>query len=126
MLDPESKAPGTDRLNQDYFENLKAQCWMALRMRFMETYKALRGEAFNREEIISIAPDIKGLDGVISELAQPTRKWSKNAKLMIDKTPDGVASPNKADSIMQNFGYARPALEFTDEFFAELAGHGAG
>lgn len=126
VLDPESTAPGTDRTNLDYFENLKAQCWMALRMRFMETFKALRGEAFDREGIISISPEIKNVDGLIAELAQPTRKWSKNAKLMIDKTPDGVASPNKADSVMQNFGYSRPPLVFNDEFFAELAGHGGG
>lgn len=125
VMDPESKAVGTDRTNLDYFENLKAQCWMALRVRFMETYKALRGEKFDREGIISISPDIKNVDGLISELAQPTRKWSKNAKLMIDKTPSGVASPNQADAVMQNFGYSRPPLVFGDEFFAELAGlHG--
>lgn len=126
VMDPESKAPGTDRTNLDYFENLKAQCWMALRMRFMETYKALRGEAFDCEGIISISPDIKNLDGLLSELAQPTRKWSKNAKLMIDKTPDGVASPNEADAVMQNFGYSRPPLLFNDDFFSELAGVGGG
>jgi hypothetical protein len=123
VLDPESKAPGTDRTNLDYYENLKAQCWMALRVRFMETYKAVNGEKFDREGIISVNPGIKGLDGLVSELAQPTRKWSKNAKLMIDKTPDGVASPNMADSVMQNFGYSRPPLVFNDDFFSALEGY---
>jgi hypothetical protein len=39
---------------------------------------------------------------------------------MIDKTPDGVASPNNADSVMQNFGYSRPALEFSDDLLEQL------
>ena len=120
VMDPETIAPGTDRTNLDYFENLKAQCWMTLRMRFMETYKALMGEEYDPEGIISISPDIEIRDKLISELAQPTRKWSKNGKLMIDKTPDGVASPNNADSIMQNFGYSRPALEFSDDLLLAM------
>jgi hypothetical protein len=120
VMDPESIAPGTDRTNLDYFENLKAQCWMALRMRFMETYKAIAGEEFDPEGIISISSDIQIRDKLISELAQPTRKWSKNGKLMIDKTPDGVASPNNADSVMMNFGYSRPPLEFSDELLELL------
>src|ERR1700747_858901 len=94
VMDPETIAPMTDRTNEDYFENLKAQCWMALRIRFMETYRALMGEAYDPENIISISPSIEIRDKLISELAQPTRKWSKNGKLMIDKTPEGVASPN--------------------------------
>lgn len=122
VMDPESIAAGTDRTNEDYFENLKAQCWMTLRIRFMETYKALMGEDYDRENIISISPDIDIRDKLISELAQPTRKWSKNGKLMIDKTPDGVPSPNNADSIMQNFGYSRPALEFSDDMISYLSG----
>jgi phage terminase large subunit len=120
VLDPEMTAAGTDRTNEDYFENLKAQCWMALRMLFMETYKAIAGEDYDPEGIISISPDIAIRDKLISELAQPTRKWSKNGKLMIDKTPDGVASPNNADSIMQNFGYSRPPLDFSDDLLEQL------
>lgn len=128
VMDAESIAPGTDRTNEDYFENFKAQCWMALRMKFMETYKAVNGESYRADEIISLSPSIapRMLDKLTSELAQPTRTWSKSGKLMIDKTPDGVASPNNADSVMQNFGYSRPPLNFDDNFFAELAGHGGG
>lgn len=120
VMDPESIAPGTDRTNEDYFENLKAQCWMTIRIRFMETFKALAGEEYDPENIISISPGIEIRDKLISELAQPTRKWSKNGKLMIDKTPDGVASPNNADSVMQNFGYSRADLPFTEELLEQL------
>lgn len=126
VMDPEAIAPGTDRTNLDYFENLKAQCWMTLRMKFMETYKAVNGETYNADNIISISPEIESRmqDVLTSELAQPTRTWSKAGKLMIDKTPDGVASPNNADSVMQNFGYSRPVLAFDEGFFGELAGIG--
>lgn len=123
VMDPESVAPGTDRTNLDYFENLKAQCWMALRVRFMETHRAVLGEKYNKDNIISIRPGVEKIDGLISELAQPTRTWSKNGKLMIDKTPDGVSSPNRGDSVMMDFGYARPPLSFDDDFFAQLGGH---
>lgn len=128
VLDPDMLAPGTDRTNLDYFENLKAQCWMALRMKFMETYKAVSGEKYVADNIISISPEIEGRmqDVLVSELAQPTRTWSKAGKLMIDKTPEGVASPNNADSVMQNFGYSRPPMSFDEGFFAELAGIGGG
>lgn len=117
VADPEMRAPSSDRTNEDYYENAKAQSWMAVRMRFMETYKAISGEKYNPEDIISIRADIQDKDKLISELAQPTRQWSKNGKLMIDKTPEGVASPNIADSVMQEFGYIRPPMVFHDELF---------
>jgi phage terminase large subunit len=119
VLDPELMAEGTKRKNLDYFENLKAQCWMMLRMRFVETYRAVvKGGKYNPENIISIDRGMKLESQLLSELAQPTRKWSKNGKLMIDKTPDGVASPNVADAIMQAFGYYRAPLTVSDEVMA--------
>lgn len=118
--DPESTAPGTDRKNLDYFENLKAQSWMALRMRFAETYKAINGEKYDPAAIISIPPELAALTALMGELCQPTRTWSKNGKLMIDKTPEGVASPNMADAVMQIFGYTRPPWVFPDELFTLL------
>ena len=130
VLSPSVKFPGADRKNEDYFENLKAQCWMNLRVRFMETYKALQslnvGEQltagvrmgsyrFNPSNIICLPAKHKELNTLTAELAQPTRKWSKNQKLMIDKTPDGVASPNIADSVMMAFGFHKPGFNYSDE-----------
>lgn len=123
VIAPTARFPGADRKNEDYFENLKAQCWMNLRVRFMETFKALQilkdparaKEKWDRENIISLPAVHKELNTVTAELAQPTRKWSKNQKLMIDKTPDGVASPNIADSVMMVFGYHRPGFNYSDE-----------
>lgn len=120
VLDPESRYPGADRKNIDYFENFKAQCWMALRSRFEETYKAIQGEKYNPDNIISIPAGINALNTLMGELAQPTRKWSKNQKLMIDKTPEGVASPNIADSVMQAFGYSRPPMAWSQDLLEQL------
>lgn len=110
VLDPEQKTPGTDRKNQDYLENQKAQSWMALRRRFLETFRAVNGEKYDPAAIISLSPKMKMLTQVCAELSQPTRTWSKTGKLMVDKTPDGVASPNLADSVMMAFGYRRAPL----------------
>ena len=93
---------------------------MAVRMRFVEVFKALQGEKFDKENIITVNPKIVGLALIETELAQPIRKWSQNGKLMIDKTPEGVASPNMADAIMMVFGYSRPPLNFTDEILAVI------
>ena len=76
---------------------------------------SVNGERYDASAIISINPRIKLLTALISELAQPTRTWSKTGKLMVDKTPDGVASPNLADAVMMCFGYKRPPLIFSDE-----------
>lgn len=115
VIAPTAKFPGADRKNEDYFENLKAQCWMNLRVRFMETYKALQGEKYRADNIICLPAAHKELNTLTAELAQPTRTWSKNQKLMIDKTPDGVASPNIADSVMMVFGYHKPGFNYSDE-----------
>lgn len=117
--DPDAIAPGTERTNKDYFENLKAQAWMRLRMRFVETHKGVTGEKFDPEGMIVINPKIALLNTLVGELAQPTRKWSKNSKLMIDKTPEGVASPNIADAVMMAFGQRAPWV-FPDEIFEAI------
>ena len=41
---------------EDMFANAKAQAWWALRDRFLETFKASRGEAYDPDAIISLEP----------------------------------------------------------------------
>lgn len=120
VQDPEDLAPGTDRKNLDFFENYKAQSWMALRGRFQETYRAVNGEKYDASNIISIRPDCPNLTQLTSELCQPTRKWSKTGKLMIDKTPDDVMSPNLADGVMMAFCYGKPPMNWSDELLEHL------
>lgn len=89
------------RTNKDYFENLKAQAWWALRFRFLHTHRAVaEGMEYNESDIISIDSTMTEYAQLIMELSQPTYSKSKAGKLIIDKQPDGTPSPNRADSVM--------------------------
>jgi phage terminase large subunit len=89
------------RLNKDYFANLKAQSWWALRLRFQATYRAVIEGArpFKADELISLDPDLPELVALCTQLSQPT--WSMNSigKIIITKTPDGMRSPDLADAV---------------------------
>lgn len=89
------------RTNRDMFANAKAQAWHTLRIRFERTHRAVtKGEAFNPDELISIAPDLEQLGKLTMELSQPTWRTNTAGKLLVDKAPDGSRSPNLADSVM--------------------------
>lgn len=124
VIDPENICEGTERLNKDFFENYKAQSWWALRRRFNLTWRAVTGVLqpgqFNPSDIISIDPALPELTKTCAELSQPVWTWSKSGKMMIDKTPDDVASPNNADAVMMLFPYSRPPLVFSDELLEQL------
>lgn len=123
VMDPENICPGTDRLNKDFFENYKAQCWWALRQRFRLTWEwVVNAKSCDPSDIISIDPELPELRKTISELSQPVWTWSKSGKMVIDKTPDDVASPNNADAVMMLFPYCRPAMQISDEIIAMFGG----
>jgi hypothetical protein len=83
--------------------NLKAQSWWHLRARFLETYKASRGEIHDPEMIISLDPDLPELRLLKNELAQILYETNPNGKVQIVKTPAGYRSPNPADAVMMCF-----------------------
>lgn len=84
--------------NKDFFENLKAQAWWALRTRFFKTWKARTEKAvYPVDELISLDSRMPLLPQLKKELAQPTRGQSSKLKMLINKTPDGTRSPNLAD-----------------------------
>jgi phage terminase large subunit len=89
------------RTNKDYFQNLKAQSYWALHLRFRATYRAVvEGMPYNPDEIISLDPGLEELNSLVVELSQPTFEKSAVGKILINKTPDGAASPNLADAVM--------------------------
>ncbi len=94
------------RKNQDYFANLKAQSWMSLRKRFEATNRALQGDAYESDDLISIDPDCGELTALVLELSQPTYSLTNAGKILVDKTPDGARSPNLADAVMIAFSPA--------------------
>jgi len=96
------------RRNRDYFANAKAQFWWGLRKRFEATHKAVTGgdATFNPDELISLSSGLPLLAELTTELSQPSYKFNGAGKMVINKAPDGVASPNLADAIMMCFsGY---------------------
>lgn len=102
VYDPEGEMV-EKRLNKDFFANLKAQSWWSLRLRFQETFRALEGRDYDPDMIISLSTediDAKELALLTTELSQPTYTKNGVGKILVNKQPDGTASPNRADSVM--------------------------
>lgn len=101
------------RQNRDHFANLKAQGWMALRLRFQATYRAVvEGHKIDPDSIISIDPALPELHQLVAEISQPTYSLTAAGKILVDKTPDGATSPNLADAVMMAFAASRPGAYF--------------
>lgn len=95
------------RKNKDFFANLKAQSWWHLRLLFQKTHQAVtEGRKFNHDEIISLDSSLAELPKLRVELSQPTYSINTAGKIVIDKQPDGLASPNLADAVMMVYSPA--------------------
>lgn len=108
VLKPEAHIiPGDPKTptNEDYFKNLKAQGWWALRRRFEKTYQVLEeGIDHDPDELISLPSNLPLLHKVKRELSQPTFVHTPGKlQIVVDKKPDGAKSPNLGDSIMMNY-----------------------
>ncbi len=111
VVNPMQKYEG-NRTNEDMFANAKAQGWWELRDRFLRTYRAVvDGKPYDKDEIISLSPDIPELRELKSELSQVTRKENGAGKILINKQPDGHQSPNRADAVMIAFAPDQPTLK---------------
>lgn len=94
------------RTNGSFFENFKAQCWWRLRDRFKLTHDAVTaGKEFDVNDLISIDPKCSHLARLTAELSTPTYKKNGRGKIVVNKSPDGAASPNLADSV--NMAYSK-------------------
>jgi hypothetical protein len=96
----------TSVMNKDFYENIKAQAWWSLRMRFYKTFKArTEGIVYPVDELISLDSSIRPaiLEKVKKELGQPTFGPSSRMRMLIEKKPDGTKSPNIADAIMMSY-----------------------
>lgn len=100
----QARGPGKGRTNFDFFANAKAQAWWSLRLRFQQTHRAITENLeYDVENIISIPKELPELNRLITELSRPTYNQNNVGKIVVDKTPDGVASPNLADAVMIAF-----------------------
>lgn len=99
-VDPESEH---SPLNKDQYENLKAQAYFGLRRRFENAYKAANNLPFDADNIIYLPAEADWLESIEEQLSQPQHKASKSGKTMVDKQPNGAASPNESDAIVMSF-----------------------
>lgn len=106
------------RTNADMFANAKSQGWWLLRDRFLKTYQAVvegkRG--IDMDAIVSLDPDLPELRELKSELSQVTYKHNPSGKVLIDKAPDGFASPNRADSVMIAYAPEKPGITIIGKY----------
>lgn len=115
------------RKNGDFFRNLKAQSWWALRTRFQQTFRAVvEKRDVDPDQIVSIPSTLPLLSRLMMELSQPTYSINPVGKIVVDKTPDGAKSPNMADAVMMRFGrVAHAPIRISPEALARFAGRAA-
>jgi hypothetical protein len=111
------------RLNVDYYANRKAQGWWNLRTRFRNTFRLVKqGKPCSHDEIICIPSTLPYFTKLVSELSQPTYAQNNIGKMLINKAPDGVKSPNLADSVMMLFARVeRAPMKISNEVLAAAA-----
>jgi phage terminase large subunit len=86
-------------MNKDFFHNFKAQAWWSLRTRFYKTWNNItNGVIYDIDELISLDSSMKLLWQLIKELAQPTSDPGSSLRMVVNKQPDGMKSPNLADA----------------------------
>jgi len=91
-------------LNKNFFGNFKAQGWWALRTRVYKTWRAVKfGDVYPVDELISFDSKIKLLLAMLKEIAQPVSKQGAGLRMIVDKQPDGMKSPDMGDSCMMNY-----------------------
>lgn len=117
VFEPESFAPGTEVKNKDRFYNLKAQAWFGVRDLFWHTFRAVNGEDHDKDRLISLSSKIKDLQKLCIELSQAQWKTSTNGKIVVEKTPDGARSPNRADALVILLSPSRKPMRISNAAF---------
>lgn len=110
VVDPEAPFDPDDkdsRLNEDMFANFKAQAWWNARMLFRNTYRAVQGQAYDPDSIISISSESALHHKLVTELSQATYMKNAAGKFLINKKPEGAKSPNLADGVIIRFAPKR-------------------
>ena len=112
------------RKNEDFFANAKAQAWWHLRFMFQETWRASQGLKFDPDMVISLRSGCREFSRLLVELSQPVYLKNTAGKILVDKAPQGVASPNLADAVMMAFAPRRLALSIADEMLDRASHRG--
>lgn len=131
--DPEGIVEGTTglegdkgRTNVDYFGNRKAQAWWALRKRFQKTHRWVVDKVpCDPDDIVSLHEDNPNLMKLVAELSQATYRQNDLGKIIIEKQPKGMKSPNQADTIVIHYGpMEQQPVEITGDMLRQIAAAG--
>ena len=135
-VDPEAIAPGTDRTNEDYYKNLKAQAWFTARWRFRNTWLLVES-ALGRgdpsmplprvEDCISLASGYEHFGQLVTELSQAQYKQDNSGRMLIDKAPQDklkMASPNLADAVVIAMAPRIGRLVITEQTLQQTSSQG--
>lgn len=135
VFEPDALVEGTigydgekGRTNKDYFFNRKAQAWWTLRRRIQKTFRWItEGKRAHPDEIFSIDPKCPHAMQLVAELSQATYKANGVGKMLINKQPDGMKSPNLADAVVARYApIEATALNITPEVMNTIARQGIG
>lgn len=125
ILEPE-REDIKGRKNKDMFVNAKAQQYWRLRVRFQKTFRYVTaGVQCPHNELISISSEIpaRARERLIAELSQPQYVFrTGDGKMLVDKVPEGAASPNLADGVMMWSKGRSSSLVITAALLAKTAG----
>ena len=113
VLDP-TREMVEGRKNDDFFLNFKAQAAWWLRLRVYNTWRAVTGKPHNADMLLSIDPNLPLKDKLLVEMSQPTYEQNTAGKLVIDKQPDGMPSPNLYDAVMMAYAPRRKRMQIAD------------
>lgn len=94
--------------NKDHFADVKAQSWINVADRFLNTYNAVvKGELYNDSELISISSSCSHIDELTTELCSPKKEYDGSSRIKVESKKDlakrGIKSPNLADALIMAF-----------------------
>jgi phage terminase large subunit len=120
---PMRPVPGANRRWEDFSANRKSQSWWSLRLRFEQSYRASQGLPYDRDEIISINPNIKDLSRLIAQLSQATATQNSTGKLLVDKLGTDERSPDSGDATVIAFAPRVSPVIVKESHLARMQGH---
>jgi hypothetical protein len=86
------------------FGNFRAMCAWYLRLRLQQTYRAvIEGMTVDPDSILSIDSHIPELNELLIEAARPQFYQNSAGRILIDKAPNGMRSPNRFDALVIAF-----------------------
>lgn len=108
--------------NEDAFANVRAQAAFNMAHEFAQTHRLMQSteDTFDPSDCIFLSDAIPELSRITVELSQPQYKTSSAGLYLVDKKPDGAASPNFFDSILIARSPRRAGLMYMGSLLASV------